>query len=390
MKTTFTKTIFIASLALFCLSNNSIAQYQWQHSSMTTGIPSGFATNGTTIFAGITYGPKGVAISTDNGLTWTSVADAILATKNVYSVFANGTVVLAGTSDGFIFKSTDNGASWTSTSISGAVNTFGAIGTTIFAGANGVYKSTDNGSTWTLAGPNGGTRMCISGTTIVTSKPLANALYISTDSGNNWALTNYKKSLNSLAIIGSKIFVGYDSLYSSTDNGVSWTTVSTPVSPSGVSIMCLLADGNNLFAGTFAEGAFLSANNGVTWTAINSGLTDKKIYSLGMSGSTLLAGSGGVWTTSGSVTSIQNQSPSPTMSIYPNPSNGTFQLRFADNKESIQLNVTDILGKVVYSEKLSTGIAEKQLDLQSYPNGVYFLQIQTKNNIETKKLILKK
>jgi hypothetical protein len=68
---------------------------------------------------------------------------------------------------------------------------------------------------------------------------------------------------------------------------------------------CLAANGSNIFAGT-GTGVYLSTNNGNNWTAVNNGLTDTYISSLGITGNNIFAGTfsgiflstnnGGLWT----------------------------------------------------------------------------------------------
>jgi Secretion system C-terminal sorting domain len=55
--------------------------------------------------------------------------------------------------------------------------------------------------------------------------------------------------------------------------------------------------GNNIFAGTYGDGVFLSTNNGVSWTNISKGLGQQSVYSLTVSGGNIFAGTNGrgVW-----------------------------------------------------------------------------------------------
>ncbi|MGD0710914.1 MAG: T9SS type A sorting domain-containing protein [Bacteroidales bacterium] len=58
-------------------------------------------------------------------------------------------------------------------------------------------------------------------------------------------------------------------------------------------VMCLAINGNNIFAGTYEDGMYLSTNNGSSWSAINNGLTDSVILSLVIKGDSIFAGTGG-------------------------------------------------------------------------------------------------
>lgn len=73
--------------------------------------------------------------------------------------------------------------------------------------------------------------------------------------------------------------------------------------------------------------------------------------------------------------------------LYPNPSNGIFNLKTTTAKV-IQIEVLNALGQRILSQKPTT--ENIQIDLRNKPNGVYLLKIQTDKGFENKKLILKK
>ena len=72
--------------------------------------------------------------------------------------------------------------------------------------------------------------------------------------------------------------------------------------------------------------------------------------------------------------------------IYPNPSTGVFYL--STNKNITGYKVVNQIGKIVLTNKLHNKNFE--LDIQKYPSGVYFIQLQFEDGkIEIKKLIKK-
>lgn len=77
--------------------------------------------------------------------------------------------------------------------------------------------------------------------------------------------------------------------------------------------------------------------------------------------------------------------------VYPNPSNGIFNVRMDLETQGVNLTVYDVTGKQIYSfqDKTSTGTFEHELNLKSMPVGVYILQLQTEKQVISKKLILK-
>ncbi|MFK7784357.1 MAG: GEVED domain-containing protein [Crocinitomicaceae bacterium] len=62
-----------------------------------------------------------------------------------------------------------------------------------------------------------------------------------------------------------------------------------------------------------------------------------------------------------------------TFTIYPNPSNGLFYYEIEGELSGAEANVTDVLGKVVWSEKLT--LLQGEIDLSMFKSGTYFLTI---------------
>ena len=75
---------------------------------------------------------------------------------------------------------------------------------------------------------------------------------------------------------------------------------------------------------------------------------------------------------------------SNTISIYPNPSNGEFNIAASSNELS-DLTVKDITGKIVISKVFSSNTI---INLNNYGKGVYVVDIKNKNGIFTQKIFL--
>lgn len=73
--------------------------------------------------------------------------------------------------------------------------------------------------------------------------------------------------------------------------------------------------------------------------------------------------------------------------IYPNPSEGVFNLVFTDEVEVFTYSVQDIGGRIVKSEANITG-KTSAIDLSKEPKGFYFLRVANGENSEVFKLIL--
>jgi hypothetical protein len=266
MLTTGAATVTASFAALACswtpvLNNNS----------STRNIFS-IAASGTTILAG----PQqlGLQRSTDNGTTW---SDLFVGGSYVNTVYQFGTHVLAGssgTSSG-IYVSSDAGATWTQPVSGTLVQSIASSGTTLYAGTAGagVMSSTDNGSTWT---PDLSTDLTsttvysvvVSGSTIYAGT--GNGLYYQAVSGEyHWhnvsAVPSY--SVWALSTIGGYVFAGTGTgIYRLNNNTGTWSTAKTDTTT-----YSFVVSGNYLFAGT-ENGVCLSSNNGDNWSPVNGGL----------------------------------------------------------------------------------------------------------------------
>jgi len=79
------------------------------------------------------------------------------------------------------------------------------------------------------------------------------------------------------------------------------------------------------------------------------------------------------------------------LKVYPNPNTGEFTLEInLTETQDILLTITNILGQQVYSEKYRAikGTYQTKIDLSSYANGIYNVQLLSKEGIINKKIIL--
>jgi hypothetical protein len=76
------------------------------------------------------------------------------------------------------------------------------------------------------------------------------------------------------------------------------------------------------------------------------------------------------------------------MSVYPNPSNGLVNMRLADvQSEDVKVVVMDIMGKELMHKTIKANdLQVQELDLTKQAKGIYFLRIQTGDQVYSKKL----
>ena len=208
------------------------------------------------------------AYSTDNGLTWTSVASPLAGTwKSI--TYGNGVFVMVG----FYSQaySTDNGLTWTSVA-SPLVGTWNSVtygnGVFIMVGNYGATQaySTDNGLTWTeVASPLAGDWLSVTygdGVFVMTGSSQA----YSTDNGLSWIsvaspLGGYWYSVSYGD--GTFVMAGYNSQAYSTNNGLSWNYANIQVSDIGKNI----AYSNGIFVLLTLFSQYYSIDKGLTWNS---------------------------------------------------------------------------------------------------------------------------
>ena len=90
------------------------------------------------------------------------------------------------------------------------------------------------------------------------------------------------------------------------------------------------------------------------------------------------------------VTGINQNTFENITTIYPNPTNGIFNLYIGSQiEEQFTYKVTNSLGLLIVSEKMDANKTQS-IDLSSNSAGVYFVTIQGANGIKTEKIILQK
>ena len=272
---------------------------------VNNGLPNGcdiksLLVSGTNIFAALWA--KGVYRSTDNGLNWVMVNNG-LTNFTVYclSVF-NDTNIFAGTQAG-VFRSTNSGENWTLVLPNNDIRAIVASETTIFVavwGINRMFRSTNNGDSWTnlINGLTTGelTSLAISGSKIFVGG-YSQGTFLSTNNGDSWVRTTttyyWAGGLRTLAIIGTNLYAGTGSgvIYRSSDDGSTWAAIYSSMETSAV--FTLAVDGTGLYAGTRGTHCvYFSGNLGTNWTDIDSGIISTGVGSLVVKDSYLFAGAG--------------------------------------------------------------------------------------------------
>jgi hypothetical protein len=89
-------------------------------------------------------------------------------------------------------------------------------------------------------------------------------------------------------------------------------------------------------------------------------------------------------------TGVSEEENISVFNIFPNPSNGIFNVSFvAANKSTYKVQVINILGQQVYEETLNgfSGSYIKQLNMEQYGKGIYMVNISDQNSTSTRRVV---
>jgi photosystem II stability/assembly factor-like uncharacterized protein len=266
------------------------------------------------MYAGLYYG--GVYKTTDGGSSWGS---SLLPNSGIQAIAIDPltpTTLYAGSTCGGFSKSNNAGATWT---FSGSGLTNACVQAvaidpsnpaTLYAGTpGGIFKSVNAGGNWTAAS-SGLTTLNVGELAIDPSTPstlfagtVSGGVFKSVDAGSTWTAQNSGlppfSNVSALAVDPTNPNVVYASIfggvYKSVNGGASWTNSSSGLGSGAVNALLIdPAQPNVVYAGNSTFGVYKSVNAGATWTALPSdGLASRRIYSLGLNGGSLFAGSNG-------------------------------------------------------------------------------------------------
>lgn len=76
-----------------------------------------------------------------------------------------------------------------------------------------------------------------------------------------------------------------------------------------------------------------------------------------------------------------------TFNVFPNPSTGQFSLKLSEGVEGTA-DVIDLMGRKVWTSKLSADRSNYEIDLTSLQKGIYNLSIRTGKTVQSRKIVL--
>jgi len=294
--------------------------------------------------------------TTDGGSTWTPTLAANVAVplsgEYGYNGFECATKFQGGyaafiTNKGRIYKTSNYGVNWTVTQT--APFTSASTGKVYLVGPNKIIAAAvETGSSsyvWKITNDNGATWNN----------------YSPTGNFYTYALT-YVPGSNNMLVSTSPYSTGKGVSYSN-DGGMSWTDFIDPL---------LQVNGNNIQC--LAVG-FADVNNG--WVGN---------YDQNLSINSILKYKNNINTTN--IINVNNDNS--IVSIFPNPSNGIFNIELNSNsKIALEFYITDITGKIVFESSFNVDNTNSlNLNLSHLSKGLYFLKYSNENQNSIQKIII--
>jgi photosystem II stability/assembly factor-like uncharacterized protein len=295
------------------------------------------------------------------------------------------------------YVSTNNGANWAEAGTASPVGTNGNYVFGTYEFPSQIARSRDSGNTWDVVANIAVQSFACNGACIFATT--GNGLLRSLDSGsaNTWLPdTTPISNIQSFAFVNTLTFAASSAMVKSTDSGTTWTSVTLPPRRS---VTALAAKGSYLFMGT-DSGVFVSLDSGASWRSENDGLyTYLDINAMIVFDTDLFVGAyagGQNWNTywrpisemtqDSTASVVQTLHSSDTLSIYPNPASGVVTI-LSGNTSILGVSVLDVLGKsVLHMPNIHN--SEIMLDISKLASGTYFLQIQTSNGTQLRKIAI--
>ena len=338
----------------------------------------------------------GVWKTTDAGTTWTKQTTALFNDPDSFNNFvyfwdANNGVTMGDPAGGYfeIYTTTNGGTNWVRTGSAaipapvssgsgttfileaGLTNQFTVTGNTLWLGTTfgRILKTTDKGLTWTA---------------INTPVP-----GFSGGPGTN-APANFNANQDWKSDLVGTITDNEFNYYRTADGGTTWVqdVNGIPLSfdfayvPGSVStVVCTGEDVDK----TSRFNAY-SFDDGLTWTQCAQqngsygGIYEIRSPTVGwLSGFTVSSSVGGIWRMTGSQLPTQTFSADKLFTATPNPTSNKLDLSGANIN---QVQITDILGKIVFNNNYSS-LSNVELNIAEFTSGIYMVKVTNNEGISS-------
>ena len=91
----------------------------------------------------------------------------------------------------------------------------------------------------------------------------------------------------------------------------------------------------------------------------------------------------------GDATAVKDvQGDATMMNVFPNPTSGVLNIHMADANLMDAYTLRDMTGKVVSQAAYSSPVQQTELNLNTMPSGIYFLQVRSGHQLVSKKVMV--
>jgi Secretion system C-terminal sorting domain len=381
----------------------TISNAQWTKCNNPIGaLPFSLMIHNDTIYMGTVA--NGMYRSTDGGSTWTQINNGITSMQ-IWTINQVGTAIFASSLSGVVYKSIDGGDTWvlsnTGVSSTAIARKFIPYNGKIFAATTntGILISNDNGTSW--AQHNSGIVGLVAGEIVVIENELYAAvnnkrvykydpLNLKWIAKGNTGLPN--QSIGSITYLKDSsqnitFFVGNgnsNEVAKSTNGGDNWSVVKNGLP--NVGVYSVLGIGTEVYLGN-DYGVYKTTNQGTDWVDISGFTLTSPAKFLSKSATDLYVLQGGsLWKKSLSNLSTSNNNDglmNKKMVVFPNPSNGNFNIEIDENSIGSKASIYNLLGQKVKDFELKSTSTNQTLN-----KGVYLLEIEKEGNKSSTRVIV--
>jgi hypothetical protein len=403
------KNVLYAFIALLINSNSSTAQWVQQNSGTTDFLTQVFFPSKDTGYV-VSWGPAATIIKTTNGgFNWTIMPTTY---SIVFIYFTSNNIGYGTTNDKKIVKTTDGGVSW---NVQQSFTSYYELGAVYFSDSLTGYttafrtsdkdtlffiKTTNAGLTWNLTYNVAGFFVRPPYSTCISFANRDTGLFVGLDGLNIFRTRNGCVSVDTAyqggpfsSINFPTINVGYAGLYpdvlmKTINGGNSWNSVGIPSNNQAITAMDFTSKDTGYIVVTEGEfypaSIYKTSNGGSSWVFQT---TDTTLYSLHFPTATrgYAAGEDGTILRYNGTVNINEESQESSVSIYPNPSKGTFYITMPDGLKETNISVYDMTGREVYSATIRNQQSEIR---NSFSPGTYFVKVTTEAATAVKKLVI--
>jgi photosystem II stability/assembly factor-like uncharacterized protein len=294
---------------------------------------------------------------------------------------------------------------------------------TMYVGHENIVQSTDGGMSWVplatintntltgenteisaLAVANSNSQVIYAARRVRYEYGLNGIVFKTTDGGNTFV--NVTNNLpDSLYYTGIEInasdentvyvsmagFSAADKVYKTSDGGATWQNITYNLPNLPVNCIKQIPGTNNLIVATDI-GVYTLAAGATTWVNNSFGLPNVIVSDIEFNAAlnkTYVSTFGrGIWETTitGILTGVKNgQQNNYNYQLYPSINDGNFTLVFENDKQEKTIEIIDVMGRVVHTQKTTTDKLELKLSLSS---GTYFVRTTSKQLLGVKKMIV--